>query len=107
MSIGMNIQTIPSRWNLTELRCKARRGKEKKSGTKRPRPGDYDVVAAPNAPGSAPTIPPEEEIKKLTHETEKKSGRKRPRPGDMAPAPDAPGIALTIPPEEEIGGKCL
>ena len=56
MSIGINIQPIPSRWNVTELRCKARFGKEKKSGRKRPRPRDSDET-----PANAPTIQPEEE----------------------------------------------
>ena len=56
MSIGMNISTAPNQWNLTELRRKARKGKEKKSGRKRARPGDYDVVPAPDAPGNVPTV---------------------------------------------------
>ena len=100
MSIGMNVQTIPSRWILRELRRKARLGKKKKSGRKRPRPGDYDVVPAPDDLGNAPTVPPEE---KLCHGNEKKS-RKRPRPGDVASAPDTSENEPTIPPKEEIGG---
>ena len=53
MSIGMNIEKILSRWNLTEFHRKARCRKEKKSGRKRPRPGDYDVAPALDAPGNA------------------------------------------------------
>ena len=61
MSIGMNTSKTPKQWNLTELRRKSRKGKENKSGRKRPRPGDHDVAPAPDAPGSVPAVTSEEE----------------------------------------------
>lgn len=43
--------------------CGARLAKEKrkKTGRKIARPGDYDGVGVPDAPGSAPTVTSEEE----------------------------------------------
>ena len=61
MSIGMNTSKTPKQWNLTELRRKSRKGKEKKSGRKRPRPGDHDVAPALDAPGSVSVVTSEEE----------------------------------------------
>ena len=42
------------------MHCKACKGKEKKSGRKKPRSSDNDVPA-PDAPGNVPTVTSEEE----------------------------------------------
>ena len=52
-SIGIEVKTPSSHWNLTELRRKARSGVGKKSGRKRPRPGDNEVGPALDAPGKS------------------------------------------------------
>ena len=50
ISIGMNVEPKkPAHLNLTQLRRNNRSKKEKKSGRKRPREGDIEVVAAPDA----------------------------------------------------------
>ena len=52
MCIGQDdMSTGKKRLNLTQLRKNARSRKEKKSGRKRPRPGDCDVISAPDAQG--------------------------------------------------------
>ena len=54
MSVGINDESNPKQWNLTQLRRNARSCKEKKSGRKRPRPGDYDCGPAPDAVSETP-----------------------------------------------------
>ena len=50
MSIGLTEKHQPRRQiNLTQLRKNARNRREKKSGRKQPRPGDYELVPAPDA----------------------------------------------------------
>ena len=50
LSIGMNMEAKKSAYlNLTQLRKNSRSKKEKKSGRKRPREGDVEVIAAPDA----------------------------------------------------------
>ena len=49
MSVGINDEKNPKQWNLSQLRRNARSCKEKKSGRKRPRPGDVDCGPAPDA----------------------------------------------------------
>ena len=51
LSIGITVKAAPTRWNLTELRRKARRGVEKRSGRKRPRLADSVAGPAPDAGG--------------------------------------------------------
>ena len=46
-SIGL--ESTDSQANLTQLRQKTRSRRDKKSGRKVPRPGDYEVVPAPDA----------------------------------------------------------
>ena len=54
ISIGMNVETKkPAYLNLTQLRRNNRSKKEKKSGRKRPREGDTEVIAAPDAVSNA------------------------------------------------------
>ncbi len=49
MSVGINEEKTPKQWNFTQLRRNAHSCKEKKSGRKQPRPGDYDCGQAPAA----------------------------------------------------------
>ena len=53
LSIGVTCEAVPkTKLSLTQLRKNSRSSKEKKSGRKRPRPGDYEVCPAPDASGS-------------------------------------------------------
>ena len=53
MSIGLSEEQQPQRRiNLTQLRKNSRTRKEKKSGRKQPRPGDCEIVPAPDAPAA-------------------------------------------------------
>ena len=59
MCIGQDdMSTGKKRLNLTQLRKNARSRKEKKSGRKRPRPGDCDVISAPDAQGNKHVLVP-------------------------------------------------
>lgn len=49
MSIGLEDTHSNRKINLTQLRRNTRGRMEKKSGRKAPRPGDYKIVAAPDA----------------------------------------------------------
>ena len=49
MSVGQDSLSGRRQLNLSQLRKNSRNRSEKKSGRKRPRPGDCDVVAAPDA----------------------------------------------------------
>ena len=49
MSIGLEDIDSRRRVNLTQLRRNTRSRSQKKSGRKGPRPGDYEIVAAPDA----------------------------------------------------------
>ena len=52
MSIGMDQQKPPSKVNLSRLRRNARPKKDKTSGRKKPRLGDYDIKPAPDSSAS-------------------------------------------------------
>ena len=53
MSIGLTeLQQPQHQMNLTQLRRNSRKRREKKSGRKHPRPGDCEIVPAPDAPGA-------------------------------------------------------
>ena len=67
------MKTPSSHWNLTELRRKARSGVGKKSGRKRPRPGDNEVGPALDAPGKSSPMEnqPQENQKKKYQMAEK------------------------------------
>ena len=49
ISIGIEVGNAQLRINLTRLRRNSRTRKDKTSGRKRPRPGDIDIVAAPDS----------------------------------------------------------
>ena len=49
LSLGIGTDKSKSRINLTQLRRNTRSRQDKKSGRKRPRPGDCDVIPAPDA----------------------------------------------------------
>ena len=49
MSVGLEATGSHKKINLTQLRQKTRSRKDKKSGRKAPRPGDYEVVPAPDS----------------------------------------------------------
>lgn len=49
MSVGLSTKETKRTVNLTQLRRNTRSRAEKKSGWKAPRPGDYDIVPAPDA----------------------------------------------------------
>ena len=49
ISVGINDEKSPKQWNLSQLHRNARSCKEKKSGRRRPRPGDVDCSPAPDA----------------------------------------------------------
>ena len=49
MSIGQHSEDEKRRINLSQLRKNSRPRSQKRSGRKRPRPGDCDVTAAPDA----------------------------------------------------------
>ena len=49
MSIGLEDNSKQKKINLTQLRRNTRARAEKKSGRKAPRPGDYEVLPAPDA----------------------------------------------------------
>lgn len=49
MSIGQTDNTQPKTLNLSQLRKNSRSRKDKRSGRKRPRPGDCDVLPAPDS----------------------------------------------------------
>ena len=49
MSIGIDQQKSLSKVNLSRLRRNARPKKDKTSGRKKPRPGDYDIKPAPDS----------------------------------------------------------
>ena len=49
MSIGLEDGKGKKKINLTQLRRNVRTRVEKKSGRKAPRPGDYDIMPAPDA----------------------------------------------------------
>jgi hypothetical protein len=49
MSVGLEDADPKKKVNLTLLRRNTRNRAHKKSGRKAPRPGDYDVVPAPDA----------------------------------------------------------
>ena len=46
-SVGLGTEDTKRKINLTQLRRNTRSRSEKKSGRKAPRPGDYDLTAAP------------------------------------------------------------
>ena len=59
MSVGVDQQQQSKhRVNLTQLRRNARSRREKKSGRKCPRPGDCDIVPAPDSSAAMDTNPP-------------------------------------------------
>ena len=65
LSIGMNVESKkPAYVNLTQLRRNSRSKKEKKSGRKRPREGDYEVLAAPDAATNADELDFKSQAKK-------------------------------------------
>ena len=49
ISVGLEPTTSQKKINLTQLRQKTRSRRDKKSGRKAPRPGDYEVIPAPDA----------------------------------------------------------
>ena len=49
MSIGMEDMQSHRRINLTQLRRNTRQRRDKKSGRKAPRAGDYEITRAPDA----------------------------------------------------------
>lgn len=49
ISIGLEVGNVQLKVNLTQLRRNSRTRKDKTSGRKRPRPGDIDIVAAPDS----------------------------------------------------------
>ena len=49
ISVGLEGVTSKRKINLTLLRRNARSRSEKQSGRKAPRPGDYDIIPAPDA----------------------------------------------------------
>lgn len=49
MSIGLEDKQKRKKVNLTQLRRNARSRREKKSGRKAPRPGDYSITPAPDS----------------------------------------------------------
>ena len=49
MSVGLHSTKSRQQINLTQLRRNARSRKDRKSGRKAPRPGDYDVTPAPDS----------------------------------------------------------
>ena len=49
ISIGLDHEGTKKKINLTQLRKNTRSRLEKKSGRKAPKPGDYDVIAAPDS----------------------------------------------------------
>ena len=49
MSVGLEDMNSKKKINLTQLRRNTRSRADKKSGRKAPRPGDYDIVPAPDA----------------------------------------------------------
>ncbi len=49
MSIGLEDVQSKRKVNLTQLRRNTRSRTQKKSGRKAPRPGDYDIVPAPES----------------------------------------------------------
>ena len=49
MSIGLEDVNSRRKINLTQLRRNTRPRREKRSGRKAPRPGDYDIQPAPDA----------------------------------------------------------
>ena len=53
MSVGIQSSSEKKKINLTQLRKNARSRKEKRSGRKCPRPGDCDIVPAPDAKSEA------------------------------------------------------
>lgn len=53
MSIGLESGSTQRKINLTQLRRNSRKKSDKTSGRKKPRPGDYDVVAAPDSNASS------------------------------------------------------
>ena len=48
-SVGLEDIDLQRRVNLTQLRRNIRTRREKKSGRKAPRPGDYDIQPAPDS----------------------------------------------------------
>ena len=57
ISIGLDHEGTKKKINLTQLRKNTRNRLEKKSGRKAPRPGDYDVIAAPDSTATGPFFP--------------------------------------------------
>ena len=57
MSIGLEKQQPQHTMSHTQLRKNARSRSEKKSGRKQPRPGDCEILPAPDAPGTKKTQP--------------------------------------------------
>ena len=51
-SVGLGTEDTKRKINLTQLRRNTRSRSEKKSGRKAPRPGDYDLTAAPDSTAS-------------------------------------------------------
>lgn len=49
MSVGLDDVDNKKKINLTQLRRNTRKRVEKKSGRKAPRPGDYNIIPAPDA----------------------------------------------------------
>ena len=49
MSIGLKQSTPAKRINLTQLRRNTRSRRELRSGRKAPRPGDYEIIPAPDS----------------------------------------------------------
>ena len=56
ISTGLESGSTQHKVNLTQLRRNSRKTSDKTSGRKRPRPGDYDVVAAPISNASSYVI---------------------------------------------------
>ena len=49
MSVGLEDVSSKRKVNLTQLRRNARGKADKRSGRKAPRPGDYDIISAPDS----------------------------------------------------------
>ena len=56
MTVGLKYSQCNKTVNLTQLRRNTRTRREKKSGRKAPRPGDYDIIPAPDASKDTLTI---------------------------------------------------
>lgn len=52
LSIGLVNPGVPKKVNLTQLRRNMRSRSERKSGRKAPRPGDYEIIPAPDSTAS-------------------------------------------------------